>query len=79
MASSSISVENEGQIVHVVGEAAARCDLHFFQGRCAGGKRAFSVLQKAIYLLDRHSKNAMTRASKQCAGRDLVFSVYKTC
>ena len=40
MASSSTCAENEGQIVHVVGEAAARRDLHFFQGRLGSGRSA---------------------------------------
>ena len=31
---------NEGQIVHVVGEAAARRDLHFFKGRLGSGRSA---------------------------------------
>jgi hypothetical protein len=40
VASSSTCAENEGQIVHVVGEAAARRDLHFFQGRLGSGRSA---------------------------------------
>lgn len=84
MASSSTCAENEGQIVHVVREAAARRDLHFFQGRLGSGRSA-GQRALSVQLRDwRHSesfqiairKNAMTRASKQWTSRYILCFLF---